>query len=82
MKDDYNLSFAEAMALCLTNNEIIVGEHFSPGLFCENGNGTIILRERADGTNQDIGNLTVTARVINQKYKTIVVASDHELGIS
>lgn len=69
------------MILCLTENKLIVGEHFSSGVFCENRDGIVVLRERVDGAYQDIGNLTVTFGVLNQKYKSIVVADDHELGI-
>lgn len=81
MKDDFKLDFVEAMTLCLTENKLIVGERFSPGLFCENHNGTVILREQIDGAYQDIGDMTITTGVINQKYKTIVTANDYELGI-
>lgn len=79
MKDGFDLSFLEAMNLCLTENKLIIGERFSPGIFCENQNGTVALRERIDGAYQDIGYLTVTTGVLNQKFKSIVVASDFEL---
>jgi hypothetical protein len=82
LKEEYNLSFNQAIELCLNDNNFIVGEDFQKGCYAKNFNGTVVMMEiNKNGFHEMICNLMITDRILKQKFKTLVVVNKKTLGM-
>lgn len=81
--DEYNLSFHEAIDICLLEKNFIVGENFAKGCYGKNSNGVIVLVQIAENkiSHNVIDNMMITTGLLKQKFKTIVCANSRTLGI-
>lgn len=81
-KQEYSLSFHEAIEICLNDNSFIVGEDFEKGCYAKNLNGVIVLMQiKENGFHEMVCNLMITDRILKQKFKTLNVVNKNTLGL-
>jgi hypothetical protein len=82
MPNEYNMDFLDAARMALNLKALIVGEQFAKGVFIQEEDGILVVKERRNSQYYKVSNLMLSNGVLNQKYKTIVAASDTELGLN